>query len=48
MPEESIRDISTEIFSNSNRVFRVAKVLGVSSFSLIYRALNLDIIPIVV
>lgn len=46
MPEESIRNISTEIFSNSNRVFRVAKVLGVSSFSLIYRALKLDIISL--
>jgi len=44
MPEELIRRISKDSFSNSDKVFRIAKVLGVSSFSFIYRALKLDLI----
>ncbi len=44
IPEAAIRRISPDSFSNSRQVFRIAKVLGVSSFSLIYRALKLDII----
>ncbi len=44
MPTEAIKRISKDSFSNSNKVFRIAKVLGVSSFSLIYRALKLEII----
>lgn len=46
MPSESIRKISKDTFANSQNVFRIAKVLGVSSFALIYRALKLDIINI--
>jgi len=46
MPEDSMRRISLDSFSNSKKVFRIARILGVSSFSLIYRALNLDIISV--
>jgi len=46
IPEESIGRISPDSFSNSRQVFRIAKVLGVSSFSLIYRALKLEIITL--
>ena len=46
MPSESIRRISKDSFSNSKKVFRISQVLGVSSFSLIYRALKLDMISV--
>jgi len=46
LPEESVKRISTESFSNSRQVFRIAKILGVSSFTLIYRALNLELITL--
>lgn len=46
IPEEAINRIAPESFSNSRQIFRISKVLGVSSFSLIYRLLKLDIIPL--
>ena len=46
MPEDSIRRISSKSLSDSRQIFRIANVLGVSSFSLIYRALKLELIPL--
>ena len=44
IPEEVFDRISPDSFLTSRQVFRIAKMLGVSSFSLIYRALNLKTI----
>lgn len=44
IPEEVFDRISPDSFLTSIQVFRIAKMLGVSSFSLIYRALNLKTI----
>lgn len=42
LPEKEIMRISADSFSNSRQIFRIAKVFGVSTFALIYRALKLD------
>lgn len=42
LPEKEILRISADSFSNSRQIFRIAKVFGVSTFALIYRALKLD------
>lgn len=44
MPKEIVLSFDTSSFQSSNGVFKVAKLLGVSSFALLVRALNLDII----
>lgn len=44
MPKETILSFDSAAFQNSKNVFRIAKQLGVSSFALLVRALNLDII----
>jgi len=44
MPKDLIRSIDTQIYSNSKSVFKAAKLLGVSSFAFIVRALNLSLI----
>lgn len=46
IPEETIKNLSSDTLSNSRNVFRIAKVFGVSSFALIYRALKLDLISL--
>jgi Zn-dependent peptidase ImmA (M78 family)/transcriptional regulator with XRE-family HTH domain len=46
MPHEIVINFSPQIFHNSREVFKVAKLLGVSSFALIVRALNLGLISI--
>jgi Zn-dependent peptidase ImmA (M78 family)/transcriptional regulator with XRE-family HTH domain len=44
MPKEIILDFDTSSFQTSRAVFKIAKQLGVSSFALLVRALNLNII----
>lgn len=44
MPEEIIYNLSNSTFNNSKEVFKVSKNLGVSSFALLVRALNLNVI----
>lgn len=44
MPKEIVLSFDTSSFQSSKGVFKVAKLLGVSSFALLVRALNLDII----
>lgn len=44
MPKEIVLSIGTTAFQNSNNIFKAAKNLGVSSFALLVRALNLDLI----
>jgi Zn-dependent peptidase ImmA (M78 family)/transcriptional regulator with XRE-family HTH domain len=44
MPKEIVLSFDSESFQNSNDVFKVAKQLGVSSFALLVRVLNLKII----
>lgn len=44
MPKEIILAFDSATFQNSKNVFKVAKQLGVSSFALLVRALNLNII----
>ena len=44
MPTEIVLGFDTYSFQSSKDVFRVAKILGVSSFALLVRALNLNII----
>jgi Zn-dependent peptidase ImmA (M78 family)/DNA-binding XRE family transcriptional regulator len=46
MPEEIILNFEAKSFDNAKDVFKIAKQLGVSSFALLVRALNLDIISI--
>jgi Zn-dependent peptidase ImmA (M78 family)/DNA-binding XRE family transcriptional regulator len=46
MPKDIILNSSTQIYQNSKEVFKAAKLLGVSSFALIVRALNLGLISI--
>lgn len=46
MPAEIIADISESTFEDSKEVFKAAKNLGVSSFALLIRALNLNIITL--
>jgi Zn-dependent peptidase ImmA (M78 family)/transcriptional regulator with XRE-family HTH domain len=44
MPKEIVLSFDTVSFQNAKDVFKVAKQLGVSSFALLVRALNLNII----
>jgi Zn-dependent peptidase ImmA (M78 family) len=46
MPNEIILDFDTSFFQSSKDVFKIAKQLGVSSFALLVRALNLNIISV--
>ena len=46
MPKDIILNFGTQIYQNSKEVFKAAKLLGVSSFALIVRALNLGLISI--
>lgn len=46
MPKEIILDFDTSFFQSSKDVFKIAKQLGVSSFALLVRALNLNIISV--
>lgn len=46
MPNSIMRSLNVHIFDSSKDVFRTAKTFGVSSFALLYRALNLDLINI--
>jgi Zn-dependent peptidase ImmA (M78 family)/DNA-binding XRE family transcriptional regulator len=46
MPKDIVLNFGTQIYQNSKEVFKSAKLLGVSSFALIVRALNLGLISI--
>lgn len=46
MPKEIILNFDSASFNNAKDVFKVAKQLGVSSFALLVRALNLNIISL--
>ncbi len=46
MPKELIFNLDSRTFDNSKEVFSTAKLLGVSSFALLYRAFNLSIIDV--
>ncbi len=46
MPKGIVLHFGTQIYQNSKEVFKVARLLGVSSFALIVRALNLGLISI--
>ena len=46
MPKDLILNFGSQIYQNSKEVFKMAKLLGVSSFALIVRALNLGLISI--
>ena len=46
MPKDIILNFGIQIYQNSKEVFKTAKLLGVSSFALIVRALNLGLISI--
>ncbi len=46
MPEEVVLKFGSSIFQNSDNVFKAAKKLGVSSFALLVRALNLTVIDL--
>ncbi|MFT6960256.1 MAG: Zn-dependent peptidase ImmA (M78 family)/DNA-binding XRE family transcriptional regulator [Polaribacter sp.] len=45
MPTEIITQFGTDTFDSNNLLFKQAKELGVSSFALLVRALNLNLIP---
>lgn len=46
MPKEFIDSLDNKSFDNAKEVFKNAKMIGVSSFALLVRALNLNIISI--
>ena len=46
MPKEIVLNFEAKSFASSKDVFKIAKQLGVSSFALLVRALNLNIIQI--
>jgi len=46
MPKEFIENLDKKAFENAKEVFKNAKIIGVSSFALIVRALNLNIISL--
>jgi len=46
MPKDIVLNFGTQIYQNSKDVFKTAKLLGVSSFALIVRAVNLGLISI--
>ncbi len=46
MPKEFIENLDQKAFSNAKEVFKNAKTIGVSSFALLVRALNLNVISL--
>ena len=46
MPKDIVLNLGTQIYQNSKEVFKTAKQLGVSTFALIVRALNLGLISL--
>lgn len=46
MPEEFIYSLDNNAFNNPTEVFKNARIIGVSSFALLVRALNLEIISL--
>jgi len=46
MPIEFIENLDDKAFDNAKEVFKNAKSIGVSSFALLVRALNLNIISL--
>ncbi len=44
MPKEFIENLDQKAFASAKHVFKNAKIIGVSSFALLVRALNLDMI----
>jgi Zn-dependent peptidase ImmA (M78 family) len=46
MPRDYVTNLDSSIFNNSQEVFKSAKNIGVSSFALLVRALNLKIITL--
>ncbi len=44
MPREIITQLGSETFESNNKIFKEAKELGISSFALLVRALNLNLI----
>jgi len=46
MPKEYIDNLDSKAFTNAKEVFKNAKTIGVSSYALLVRALNLDIISL--
>jgi Zn-dependent peptidase ImmA (M78 family)/DNA-binding XRE family transcriptional regulator len=46
MPKEYIDSLDNKAFDNAKEVFKNAKIIGVSSFALLVRALNLNIISL--
>jgi Zn-dependent peptidase ImmA (M78 family)/DNA-binding XRE family transcriptional regulator len=46
MPNEFIDNLDSKAFDNAKEVFKNAKLIGVSSFALLVRALNLNIISL--
>lgn len=46
MPKEFIDSLDSKAFDNGKEVFKNAKMIGVSSFALLFRALNLNIISL--
>ena len=46
MPVDYIKNLESNVFDNSQEVFKSAKNIGVSSFALLFRALNLNIITL--
>ena len=46
MPISIIRSLNAHIFDSTKDVFKTAKAFGISSFALLYRAFNLDLINI--
>lgn len=46
MPKEFMSILKNDAFSNAKKVFKNAKLIGVSSFALLVRALNLSIITL--
>ena len=46
MPKEYIDSLDNKAFDNAKEVFKNAKIIGVSSFALLVRALNLNVISL--
>jgi len=46
MPKDFIDNLDSKAFDNAKEIFKIAKIIGVSSFALLVRALNLNIISL--
>lgn len=46
IPSNMLTQLSTNVFQSASQVFKIAKTFGVSSFALLIRALNLNLISI--